>query len=69
MSSKRHARVKALFLAACEMPPDERADFLGAECGSDEALADRVSIPCTVPNDSSRGRTMRRSTSSGEDER
>ncbi len=42
MSSEHHARVKALFLAACELPPDERLVFLQREGGSNQALVDEV---------------------------
>lgn len=35
-------RAKELFLAACELPPEERADLLERECGRDEALRRRV---------------------------
>jgi non-specific serine/threonine protein kinase/serine/threonine-protein kinase len=42
MSSEHHARVKELFLAACELPPEERLEFLQRECGSSEALLDEV---------------------------
>jgi serine/threonine protein kinase/tetratricopeptide (TPR) repeat protein len=34
--------VKALFVAACELPPDERLEFLARECGSNHALSDEV---------------------------
>ena len=42
MSSEDHAKVKALFLAACELPPEERVEFLERECGTDVALRDEV---------------------------
>jgi len=38
MTSARHARVKAIFLAACERPPDERAALLDRECAADPSL-------------------------------
>ncbi len=34
--------MKALFLAACELPPEERLEFLRRECGSNETLMDEV---------------------------
>jgi len=42
LSSDHHARVKALFLAACELSPGERLGFLQRECGSNEVLMDEV---------------------------
>jgi non-specific serine/threonine protein kinase/serine/threonine-protein kinase len=42
MTSERHARVKALFLAACERPAEERSAFLGRVCGGDEELRREV---------------------------
>ena len=42
MTSEGHARVKELFIAASELPPEERREYLQRECGSDEALADEV---------------------------
>jgi len=42
MSSEHHARVKAIFLAACELSPDERPEYLVRECGSNEAIMDEV---------------------------
>ncbi len=42
MSSEHHAKVKALFVAACELPPGQRLEFLQRECGSNHALSDEV---------------------------
>ena len=42
MTSERHARVKELFLAACERPAEERSAFLGKVCGEDEELRREV---------------------------
>ena len=42
MTSDDHARVKELFIAACELPPEERREYLERECGSDVALKDEV---------------------------
>ena len=42
MTSEGHARVKELFIAASELPPEERREYLQRECGSDEALTDEV---------------------------
>jgi serine/threonine protein kinase/tetratricopeptide (TPR) repeat protein len=42
VSSDDHARVKELFLAACEQPPEKRLAFLDAECGEDDALLAEV---------------------------
>jgi tetratricopeptide (TPR) repeat protein/predicted Ser/Thr protein kinase len=38
----RHERVTELFLAACELPADERKGFLARECGSDAPLRREV---------------------------
>ena len=37
-------RLKAMFVAASELPPPERAGFLGRECGGDEDLRRRVEV-------------------------
>jgi serine/threonine protein kinase/tetratricopeptide (TPR) repeat protein len=42
MSSDRHARVKEIFLAACELPSDERAAYLDRACADDDALRREV---------------------------
>jgi eukaryotic-like serine/threonine-protein kinase len=42
MTDERWRRVKALFQAAVERPPGERAKFLAAETGEDEALRREV---------------------------
>ena len=42
MSTADHVRVKDLFLAACEQPPEKRREFLDAECGEDDALRAEV---------------------------
>ena len=42
MNSEDHARVKELFLAACEQPPERRHEFLIAECGGDDNLRAEV---------------------------
>ena len=38
----RHERISALFLAASELPLDEREAFLRKECGDDLELRDEV---------------------------
>ncbi len=38
MENERYARVKALFLAACDLEPSQRDGFLAAECGDDDLL-------------------------------
>ena len=42
MSGSRHARVKELFLAACDLAGAERDAFLARECGADAALRAEV---------------------------
>ena len=42
MTDERWPRVKALFQAAVERPPDERDAFLAAATGDDEALRREV---------------------------
>ena len=39
---ERATRVQTIFLAAVELPPDERAALLDRECGEDTQLRDRV---------------------------
>ena len=38
MNRERHARIKELFLAACERPAGERGSFLDQVCGDDAEL-------------------------------
>ena len=38
MTDDRHARVKEIFLAATDLPPDEREAFLDTECAEDPSL-------------------------------
>ena len=42
MSAERHARVRELFLAACEQPAAERPGFLDEACGGDVELRREV---------------------------
>ncbi len=42
MSTERHSRVKALFLAVCERPAEERSSFLEHECAGDDELRAEV---------------------------
>ncbi len=42
MTPERHARIKEIFLAACERPPERRAAFLDAACGDDDELRAQV---------------------------
>jgi non-specific serine/threonine protein kinase/serine/threonine-protein kinase len=42
LSTDRHARVKEIFLAACERTPEERAAYLNEACGSDAAVRSEV---------------------------
>jgi serine/threonine protein kinase/tetratricopeptide (TPR) repeat protein len=42
LSTDRHARVKEIFLAACERSPEERATYLDEACGSDLGLRGEV---------------------------
>jgi serine/threonine protein kinase/tetratricopeptide (TPR) repeat protein len=42
LSTERHARVKEIFLAACERPPGERTAYLDEACGSDLALRGEI---------------------------
>ena len=39
---ERHARVKEIFLAACELAPEDRARALDEACASDEGLRREV---------------------------
>jgi hypothetical protein len=39
--SERHERVKDLFFAACELPPEERRRFLDERC-DDEAVRQEI---------------------------
>src|SRR4051812_39151431 len=41
-SSERHARVKEIFLAACEREPEQWPEYLDRACGSDPELRDEV---------------------------
>jgi len=42
MSPGDYARVKELFLAACEQPPEKRREFLDTKCGEDDELRAEV---------------------------
>ena len=42
MSTERHARVKAIFLRACELTGDDRDRYLDEACGGDAQLLDQV---------------------------
>lgn len=42
MDAARYARVRELFLAAEELPPDQQADFLRIQTGQDQSLFDDV---------------------------
>ena len=42
MTSERWEQIKALFEAACERPPDDRAAWLAESCGADRALQAEV---------------------------
>ena len=42
MDADRWQRLQTLFDAAVELPPKQRADFLGRECSDDPALRERV---------------------------
>jgi len=44
MTSERHAKVKEIFLAACELPPSDRPAYLNESCGSDSALRNEVEL-------------------------
>ena len=52
MSIDRHHRAKEVFLAACELPGDERASYLDEECAGDDDLRREVDalleIDCTT---------------------
>ena len=42
LSQAHHARLRELFLAACERPPDERSPFMGEACGGDRELREKL---------------------------
>jgi serine/threonine protein kinase len=42
MTPQRHARIKELFLAACELPAEQRNEFVKKECGGDGDLRGQV---------------------------
>ena len=42
MSIDRHRRAKKVFLAACELPADERTSYLDEACGGDHILRREV---------------------------
>jgi len=42
MSPERHLRAKEIFLAVCELPPEQRAAHLDEACGSDAGLRREV---------------------------
>ena len=44
MSSERHRRLSEIFLAACEIPPDRRAEFLAEACRGEEDLRGDVEL-------------------------
>ena len=44
MDAERHARVKRLFLDACDIEPARRDDFLTAECAGDDTLRAEVAV-------------------------
>ncbi len=44
MDAERHARVKQLFLAACDIEAARRDEFLSTECAGDEALRAEVDV-------------------------
>ncbi len=42
MNPERHAKIKEIFLAACDLPADQREEFLKSTCGKDDDLQERV---------------------------
>jgi len=49
VTSEQHARVKAIFLAACQLPPSERSAYLDEVCAGDEpALQNEVELLLAV---------------------
>ena len=42
MNSDRFSRVRRIFVAACDVPVDDRAPLLERECGDDTALRQEV---------------------------
>lgn len=38
MTPERHARVKSIFLEACELPPESRGEFVRGACDGDSAI-------------------------------
>jgi non-specific serine/threonine protein kinase/serine/threonine-protein kinase len=44
MTSQRHARVKEVFLAACELPQPDRSAYLDEVCAGDPKLRDEVEL-------------------------
>jgi len=51
-SSERYARVKDLFLALCELSPEERTKELEEACGGDQALRSAVEALLAVDGES-----------------
>jgi len=44
VTSQRHARVKEVFLAACELPQPDRSAYLDEVCADDPKLRDEVEL-------------------------
>ncbi len=44
MSTERHRRISEIFLAACDLPPDQRAGFLAEACRGDEDLREDIEV-------------------------
>ena len=42
MNRQEHGRIKEIFLAACDLPLDQRDEFLKKKCGDDRDLKTRV---------------------------
>jgi hypothetical protein len=52
-------QAKSIFLAVLEVPSQQRASFLDAQCGSDQSLRRRVAADAEVPTNLGRGVEIR----------
>ncbi len=50
---RRHQRVKELFLAAVELPPEQRGPYLDSTCGEDIGLREEVQLFLSMDEDGS----------------
>lgn len=60
MTPEQHAKIKAIFIEACGLPPDQQAAFVNSACGDDAALRRHVErlLSNHLPNRASNASTV-----------